>query len=561
MTRVLLRAFVSARLHLVACSLIAAVAACTSSTRRDLLPAPLPDVSRVDPGVQAQVRGRYETLSRALADKVDAAELASAFGQYGMVLQAAEYFDVAEPCYLNAETLAPDEMRWPYDLAGLYRSRGETDKAEAAFKRVLTLRPDDLPTLIGLGRLHLDQGRPEAAEPLFLKAYGFAPRTVAVLAGLGRVAVAKHDYPQAVKYLEDALAIDPEAESLHAPLATAYRGLGQPDKAQPHLRQWRNRDIYVPDPLQQDLDLLLESALSYELRGVREFEVRDWKAAAAFFRKGIALAHDNTALSRSLHHKLGTALYLSGDLPGAQEQFEDVVRHAPSSAVDEASAKAHYSLGVLMASKAQPKPAVEHLLAAVRYQPNYVEAHLALGDVLRRSGRGDASLEHYHDALAINPRQMVARLGYAMALVQLRRDRDARDWLDESVRLYADRTDLKIALARLLAASPDDRVRDGRRALAIAQQLFDSGEKSTSLGETIAMALAEQGSYAQAISIQRDVMAAAQKAGLTAATQRMAANLALYEQRQPCRSPWIDDDLVSVPTAPVTAASPTVQPH
>ena len=542
--------------------LIVVATACSSRARRDLLPAPLPDLSRVDAGVQAQVRGRYETLKRALGDRTEAPELATAFGQYGMVLQAAEYYDVAEPCYLNAQKLAPEEIRWPYYLSGLYKSRGETDKAEAAFKRVLTLRPDDLPALIGLGRLHLDQGRPEAAEPVFMKAYGFAPRTVAVLAGLGRVAVAKHDYAQAVKYLEDALAIDPEAESLHAPLAMAYRGLGQPDKAQPHLRQWRNRDIYVPDPLQQDLDLLLESALSYELRGIREFEVRDWNAAAAFFRKGIALSHDNTPLSRSLHHKLGTALYLSGDLAGAQEQFEDVVRHAPPGGVDEASAKAHYSLGVLMASKAQPKPAVEHLLAAVQYQPNYVEAHLALADVLRRSGRGESSLAHYHDAIAINPRQMVARLGYAMALVQLRRDRDARDWLDESVRLYADRADLKIALARVLATSPDDRARDGRRALTIAQQLFDSGERSTSIGETIAMALAEQGNYGQAISIQRDVLAAAQKAGLTATAQRMSANLALYERRQPCRTPWIEDDLISVPTAPVTAdsAGPLAQP-
>jgi tetratricopeptide (TPR) repeat protein len=375
------------------------------------------------------------------------------------------------------------------------------------------------------------------------------------------VAVAKRDYAQAVKYLEEALAIDPEAESLHAPLATAYRGLGQPDKAQPHLRQWRNRDIFVPDPLQQELDLLLESALSYELRGVREFEVRDWKAAAAFFRKGIALAHENTPLSRSLHHKLGTALYLTGDLPGAQEQFEDVVRHAPPGVVDESGAKAHYSLGVLMASKGQPQPAVQHLLAAVQYQPNYVEAHLALGDVLRRGGRGEASLAHYRDAIAINPRQMIARLGYAMALVQLHRYREARDWLDESVRLYADRTELKIALARLLATSPDERVRDGARALTIAQQLFDAGEKSTSLGETIAMALAEQGNYAQAVAIQRDVIAAAQKAGLTGAVQRMAANLALYERRQPCRTPWIEDDLVSVPTSAVTpdSAAPSSQ--
>jgi tetratricopeptide (TPR) repeat protein len=527
-----------------------------------LLATTLPDLSRVDAGVQAQIRGRYETLKRALGERAEAAELGAAFGQYGMVLQAAEFYDAAEPCYLNARKLAPDEIRWPYYLASLYKSRGETDKAEAALKRALEIRPDDLATLIWLGRLHLDQGRPEDAEPLFAKAFAIAPRTVAVLAGLGRVAVAKRDYARAVKYLEDALAIDPEAESLHAPLAIAYRGLGQPDKAQPHLRQWRNRDIFVPDPLQQDLDLLLESPLSYELRGIREFEVRDWTSAAAFFRKGIALARDNTPLSRSLHHKLGTALYLSGDLAGAREQFEDVVRHAPPGGVDESSAKAHYSLGVMLASAGEIQPAVQHLEAAVEFQPNYVEAHVALADVLRRNGRGEASLAQYRDAIAINPRQNVARLGYAMALVQLRRYREARDWLDESSQLYAERTDLKIALARLLATSPDEHVRDGARALTMAQQMFDAGEKSTSLGETMAMALAEQGRFAEAISIQRDVIDAAQKAGLTATVERMNANLARYERRQPCRTPWIESDLVSIPTdtAPPGATATRPQP-
>lgn len=540
--------------------LIVLMVGCRSGARRDLLLVTLPELSRLDPGVQAQVRERYATVGRVMNGSATTAELAAAFGRYGMVLQAAEYYDAAEPCYLNAQHLAPGEVRWPYYLAGLYKSRGETDKAEASFKRALELRPDDLPTLIWLGRLHLDQGRPAAAEPLFTKAFGLAPQTVAVLAGLGRVAVAKGDYAQAAKYLEEALTLDPEAESLHAPLATAYRGLGQPDKAQPHLRQWRNRDIFVPDPLQQDLDLLLESALSYELRGIREFEVRDWKAAAAFFRKGIELSHDNTGVSRSLHHKLGTALFLAGDVSGAQQQFEDVVRHAPPGAVDEASAKAHYSLGVLMASNGQTEPAVQHFLAAVQYQPNYAEAHLALADILRRSGRGEAALAHYHDAIAIDPRQVIARLGYAMALVELRRYPEARDWLDESVRLFADRTDFKIALARVLATSPDDHVRDGDRAIAIAQQLLSGGEKSTSLGETFAMALAEQGDYARAAAIQRGVIEAAQKAGLVPTARRMTANLELYERHQPSRTPWSQDELASVIAAVTPDRSATSQP-
>jgi tetratricopeptide (TPR) repeat protein len=515
----------------------AASVACSSSARRNLLPTTVPDLSRLDPGVQAQVRERYAELTQAKEHASTDAELSTAFGRYGMVLQAAEYFDAAEPCYLNAERLVPDEMRWPYYLANLYKSRGETDKAEASFKRALELKPDDLATLIWLGRLHLDQGQPDAAEPLFAKAFALAPRTVSVLAGLGRVAVAKRDYTQAVKYLEDALAIDPEADSLHAPLATAYRGLGQLDKAQPHLRQWRNRDLPVPDPLQQDMDLLLESALSYELRGVREFEARDWKAAAAFFSKGVALARANSALSRSLHHKLGTALFLTGDLPGAQSQFEEVVRQAPAEGIDEASAKAHYSLGLLSDQNGQRAQAVAHLSAAVKYQPNYVEAHLAFGDALRRARDPDAALTQYQEAAQINPRSVPARVGYAMTLVTLGRSKEAREWLAEATRLFPDRLEYQHALARLLAGSADASVRDPRGALAIVDHFLQQ-QHTTDVGETIAMALAGLGDFKQAVGVQRGVMSAAGKAGMKTAVSRMARNLRLYEQQQPCRQPW-----------------------
>jgi tetratricopeptide (TPR) repeat protein len=543
----------------VAC--VAALLAACSTPRRNLLPVTLPELTRVDPGVQKQVRDRYDALKAAIdSSSTPAADLASDYGQYGMVLQAAEFGDAAEPSYLNAQTLAPDDVRWPYYLANLYKTRGDTDKAEAAFKRALALQPNDLATLIWLGRLELDKGKAPEAEQLFQKAYSLAPNTVSVLAGLGRVSLDKHDYQSAVTYLEQALAIDPEGESLHAPLAAAYRGLGQLDKAQPHIGQWRNRDLPVPDPRQQDMDLLLESGLSYELRGIREFEVRDWKGAADFFRRGLALTPSNSPLRRSLQHKLGTALFLSGDVKDAERNFDAVVQAAPADGIDEASAKAHYSLAVLLASDpGRVSQALPHFESAIRYQPSYIEAHLAMADYLRRNRRPDAALVQYRETLAINPRHLVARLGYAMCLVAAKRHRDARDWLEEAVRQFPDRTEFKIALARVLSTSPDNRVRDGQKAIAITQELF-AGQRTTVLGETIAMALAESGDYTQAVAIQRDVMAAARNAGMTAQLAQMEQNLALYERHQPCRTPWTDDDLVLGPSAAPAAPDQTIAP-
>ena len=149
--------------------LLTLVAGCSKAP--DMRPVALPELSRLDVPVQTQIRQRYETLTHAIGQSsTPVAELASAYGEYGMVLQAAEFFDAAEPPYQNAQALVPDEVRWPYYLANLYKSRGETDKAEAAFKRALALQPDDLATLIWLGRLNLDQGKTDAALALFQKA-------------------------------------------------------------------------------------------------------------------------------------------------------------------------------------------------------------------------------------------------------------------------------------------------------------------------------------------------------------------------------------------------------
>ena len=94
---------------------------------RNLLPVSVPELTRVDAGVQEQVRQRHATLTSRIAGSTSTeADLATAYGELGMVLQAAEYFDAAEPCYRNAQTVAPTELRWPYYLGHLYKSKGDT---------------------------------------------------------------------------------------------------------------------------------------------------------------------------------------------------------------------------------------------------------------------------------------------------------------------------------------------------------------------------------------------------------------------------------------------------
>jgi len=67
-----------------------AVIAIGCGSREKLLPVSLPDLSRVDQSVQAQARERYAALTRKMNSSVAPADLATAYGELGMVLQAAE---------------------------------------------------------------------------------------------------------------------------------------------------------------------------------------------------------------------------------------------------------------------------------------------------------------------------------------------------------------------------------------------------------------------------------------------------------------------------------------
>jgi tetratricopeptide (TPR) repeat protein len=493
----------------------------------------LPDVSAMAAPVQEQVRDRYDRLTRAKANLgIAPADLANAYGDLGMLLLAAESFADAEPCLLNAAALEPENGRWSYYIAHVYRLQGKSIDAATWFDRTLTSRPDDVAALVWLGESYLDQGRLDQAEPLFSKAAGLAPRAVAARFGLGRVALARRDYARAIGELEAALALDRRATIVHYPLAGAYRAAGQIERAEAHLRQRGDVEIGPPDPLMEALIDLLRSPVVYESRGDRALARGEFAAAVASFRKGLDLAPD----SLSLRQKLATGLTLTGDSPEALQQFQELLRRSPR------FAPAHYSLGVLLLSSGQEDRAIEQFSTAVQNDPTYLQARLQLANALRRRGRFEAALREYAEVTARDPRIGEARFGAVLVLAHLERYLDARDRLVEATRLFPEQLEFSNALVRLYAAAPDERVRDATRALALARELVRRAQ-TLDARETMAMAFAESGQYEPAVKWQREAIATANATDRHDFARRMADNLALYEHGRPCRTPWREDPI------------------
>ena len=162
------------------------------------------------------------------------------------------------------------------------------------------------------------------------------------------------------------------------------RAAGDLEQAENHLRLRGDAEVRLTDPLIQELGELLHSEVVYERRGDRALARGEFTAAVTHFRKGLDLA----PTSLSLRQKLAVALSVSGDLQAAGQELLEVLRRSPE------FAPAHYSLGVLLLSNGREDLAIDRFMAAVRYDPTYLQARLQLANALRRRGRFQPALRY-----------------------------------------------------------------------------------------------------------------------------------------------------------------------
>ena len=513
----------------------------------------LPDLGRMHPAVRAQLADAYRALEAAEPPRAGGASAGApdrgrgdAHGALGMLLFAADYPAAAGRCLRRAARFAPGEFRWPYYLGHVSIRLGDLDRAVESFERALAIEPRDVAALVWLTHVLVDLDRPAAAERLLDRARAMHPDTQALLYQGGRAALAARDYREAVNRLEAALRLNPAATVIHYPLAMAYRGLGDLDRARDHLARSGSRTggrsaaggaVALSDPLLREVYTLLRSPQSHRDLGLQAAERGDWPEAVRQLGRGVEMAPGNAVMRLNL----GTALIRTGDAPAALAQLE------AAAGLDPGFGAAHLLIGTLLERSGRDGEAIESFEAAVAGDADLAAARLRLGDALRRTGRFEAALPHYR---AIQGEQ--ARFGEAMALVRLGRYGEARRGLDAARERYPAEPSFPNALARLLAAAPDAGVRNGARALALAERLAEE-HRTVAVAETMAMALAELGRFAEAIEWQRLAMGVAADAALTAVVRGMAANLALYQRNEPCRTPWRDD-------APEYNPGPAVDP-
>jgi tetratricopeptide (TPR) repeat protein len=179
--------------------------------------------------------------------------------------------------------------------------------------------------------------------------------------------------------------------------------------------------------------------------------------------------------------------------------------------------------------------AVDHLRAAVTRMPEDAGIRNELVGVLLRLGRHDDAIEVLGGARAVDPDDEGIAVSLSILLADRERYREAVALLDEIQPRFPERTATATTLARLLASSPDLSVRDGRRAIALAMDVY-AREPTPVHRETVAISLAELGRCDEAADWMRRAVTEAEQARDTTETARLRGEMPKYETAS-CRPP------------------------
>ena len=256
-------------------------------------------------------------------------------------------------------------------------------------------------------------------------------------------------------------------------------------------------------------------------------QLRFWNDSESLFVRAIAVTTNNAVA----HINLGFALQQQGHPDAALVEYRTAVAIAPR------RAQAHNNLGILLDELGQRDAALAEYEEALRLKPGAPLTHLNLGTLFVSLGRFDDARRHYEEAARLSPGD--ARPFYLMGKARLRQGDSAGAIANfrAAQRLAPNDFQTLTLLARVLAADQNPQRRNGTEAVALAEQAnaLTAGMQPFVL-DTLAMAYAEAGRFAEAQRTAQAALQLATAAGTTNNIPVLQQRLQGYEAGRPYRA-------------------------
>ena len=150
----------------------------------------------------------------------------------GKIADAEKY---AREAYEGKDFLKNDNSKVNiiYNYALMLDNQGKVDSAIPLYLEVLKINPDHAKTKINLGVMYMTLDPPdvETALSLFTQVYNKDKNNIEANNNLGKAYLLKEDYPNAIKFYQNALKLDSKNNAIRANLAKAYAQSGEYDYA------------------------------------------------------------------------------------------------------------------------------------------------------------------------------------------------------------------------------------------------------------------------------------------------------------------------------------------
>jgi tetratricopeptide (TPR) repeat protein len=230
------------------------------------------------------------------------------------------------------------------------------------------------------------------------------------------------------------------------------------------------------------------------------------------------------------HNNLGNALLRLGRLDESLAHLQKALEIYPT------YPEAHNNIGNTLLQMGRVDEAVAHYNTAVEIDPRYVEAHNNLGAILLQLGKVEESLAHLEKAVATDPENGDVHNNLANTLLRLGRVNEAIAHYNKALELTPLNANAQNNLAWLLATSPENRLRDGPRAVELAERADQlTGNRNPVIGATLAAAYAEARRFPEAIKAAERALDLAIATGNKALADAITAQIELYRSGSPSR--------------------------
>ena len=175
-----------------------------------------------------------------------------------------------------------------------------------------------------------------------------------------------------------------------------------------------------------------------------------------------------------------------------------------------------------------------HTIAVTK--DNYF-AHASLADLLMRRGRVPEAIEHSEEALRIRPGDADAQNNLGLAMLQTGDTKRAVAHLEKALAINPGHMNAEVNLAWVLATSSNDSIRNGARAVQLAEDVMNhAGHANAIVLRTLAAAYAETGRFSDAIATAQQAIELARVSGNQGLIVDLERSIAAYQSNQPIRS-------------------------